>query len=477
MDTNNKEEINPLSLTPGCKVHFIGIGGSSMSGIAEIILARGYQVSGSDRADSPNLAKLRKLGAQVYIGHDANHLADDTALVVYTLAIAEENPEYQKALAQKIPLVERGKFLGFLTREHEISIAVAGTHGKTTTTSMIASVLLAADKDPSVHLGGIFPLIGGNVRASQSPYFVTEACEYHANFLNLSPFAGVILNVEEEHLDYYRNLEDIQIAFRRFVNLLPANGFLLVNADNTNALEVAKAASCPVHTYGSHAEGPGQGTHYHYTDLQQEDGRGSRYTLCKNALPLCSLSLPVPGLHNVLNSVAAAAVGDLLGCTPQAIEEGLAAFTGTARRFERKGHFCGAEVVDDYAHHPTEIAATLQAAREQCSGTIWSIFQPHTYSRARNFRKEFAQVLEASDQIIVTDIYAAREPDPGDVHSTQLVSLLEEKGLFARYMPDFDEILRYLQTQVKEGDMILTLGAGTITQLAEKLAAASCETE
>ncbi len=470
MGTKTTEQISQLNLVPGCRVHFIGIGGSSMSGIAEIVLARGYQVSGSDRAESPNLAKLRSLGAQIYVGHDERNLAEDTGLVVYTLAIAQDNPEYQKALRRKIPTIERGKFLGVLTREHAYSIAVAGTHGKTTTTSMVASILLAGQKDPSVHLGGIFPLIGGNVRASSSPYFVTEACEYHENFLNLSPFAGILLNIEEEHLDYYHSLKEIQTAFQKFVRLIPRQGFLVVCAENPNALEAAGAACCPIHTYGFQRKNPLLGgNHYRIADTQHSVSAGSLFTIYKNGTFFCQVELKVPGIHNILNATAAAAAGDALDCSPEEIVHGLGAFTGAARRFEIKGTFCGATVVDDYAHHPTEIAATLRAAKQFSGGRIWSIFQPHTYSRAKIFQNEFAEALADSHQIIVTDIYAAREKDPGDIHAAKLTAIMREKGLSALYLPDFDEILSYLRQRVQPGDIILTLGAGTITQLAEKL--------
>lgn len=456
-------------LSPGAHIHFIGIGGSSMSGLAQITAARGYRVTGSDRTDSDKLNKLRGLGIEICIGHDEKNLSPACSLVVYTLAIAKDNPEYCKARKLGIPTIERGVYLGILTKEHPYSIAVSGTHGKTTTTSMIASILISDHKEPSVHLGGVFPRIGGNILASPGPYFVTEACEYHENFLNLFPYAGVILNIEAEHLDYYRDISQIKQAFMKFARLLPADGFLVVCGQNQVALEAASAAVCPVTTYGCAASAEESPYEYTAIDLQANE-RGTRFQIWKEGRFFTEIFLSIPGRHNVLNALAAAAVCDRLHCTADSISDGLSQFCGTERRFEQIGVCNGAAIIDDYAHHPTEIRATLEAAAAYASGKIWCVFQPHTYSRAKAFLHDFPAALSGGDEIIVADIYSAREKNTGDISSQMLTDTLQKAGLRAVYMPDFQEITTYLRSHIKPNDLVITLGAGDINQVGYALA-------
>lgn len=448
-----------LNLLAGCRIHFIGIGGSSMSGLAEIVLERGCQVSGSDRVESCNTKKLRQKGAKIYIGHDALNVSDDTHLIVYTLAISNDNPEYLKAIEKGIPVMERGHFLGLLTREHEYSICVAGTHGKTTTTSMLAHVMLYANLDPSIHIGGNLPALGGNVRSSNSPYFVTEACEYHENFLNLSPYAGVILNIEAEHLDYFKDIDDVISAFKKFVKLIPKEGFAVVCAESKSALAAVENADCRVYTYGFSDD-----CNFTAKDIQYNENE-TRFKVYHNGVYLTDLALKVPGRHNVLNALATCAVCVNLGCDKEAVKDGLFTFVSPDRRFQKRGFLNGATIIDDYAHHPTEIRATLDSARQVTKGRVICVFQPHTYSRAKAFGNDFAEALLNVDDLVVTDIYAAREKNPGDINSQMLTEKFLSRGINVKYIRDFKDIADYLKKEAKENDTILLLGAGNVNDI------------
>lgn len=482
---DNKYDITPneINLTPGCHIHFIGIGGSSMSGIAEIALHRGYRVSGSDRSSSVSTERLQKAGAEIHIGHDKNNLSEDCALVVYTLAISDDNPEFVKAIENNIPVIERGVFLGALSREYPCSVAVSGTHGKTTTTSMIASVMIAGNMDPNIHVGGIIQTLGTNVRTGNGEIFVTEACEYHANFLNLSPQICLILNIEAEHLDFYKDLDDIKNAFTALANKVPEDGWLILCSDDENTVSITDKAHCNIATYGIkkpqsvvNADGKPAVYHYgvseitenaHHTDCVIDDGY--EFSIYKNDVLLTHTKLHVPGCHNMLNALATAAVADIAGCPADGIAEGLKLFKGAGRRYELVGKVNGAFIIDDYAHHPTEIKATLEAAHTTTSGKIWSVFQPHTYSRAINFKNEFCEVFKNSDFVIVTDIYAAREPFTDEISGEILASMFTENGIDAVYIPKFEDIADYLKNKVRQDDTILLLGAGTVNQIAKLL--------
>lgn len=459
IERENPSRESDLNLPAGCRIHFIGIGGSSMSGLAEIVLERGFRVSGSDRVESCNTQKLRQKGAKLYIGHDALNVPDDTYLVVYTLAISKDNPEYLKAIEKGIPVMERGHFLGLLTREHDYSICIAGTHGKTTTTSMLAHVMLHANLDPSVHIGGNLPVLGGNVRSSKSPYFVTEACEYHENFLNLSPYAGVILNIEAEHLDYFKDIDDIMYAFKKFIKLIPKEGFAVVCAESKPALFAAEAADCKVYTYGFSDD-----CDFIAKDIQYKENE-TRFKVYNNDGILTDLVLKVPGKHNVLNALATCAVCINLGCEKEAVKEGLLNFVSPDRRFQNRGFINGAPIIDDYAHHPTEIKATLDSAKQITKGRVLCVFQPHTYSRAKAFGDDFAEALLDADNLVVTDIYAAREKNPGDINSQMLAEKFLSKGINTKYISDFKEIAEYLKKEVRENDTILLLGAGNVNDI------------
>ncbi|MBQ8164694.1 MAG: UDP-N-acetylmuramate--L-alanine ligase [Clostridia bacterium] len=484
MDNRYDTKSDEIKLKPGCHIHFIGIGGSSMSGIAEIALHKGYKVSGSDRAASDSTDRLTKLGAAVFIGHNEENLSTDCELVVYTLAIADDNPEFTKAIQNNIPVIERGAFLGALSREYVCPIAVSGTHGKTTTTSMLASVMISGNMDPSIHVGGLVQTLGSNVRTGHGDIFVTEACEYHANFLNLSPKICLILNIEAEHLDFYKDLDDIKSAFSKLAKKVPEDGWLILCSDDKNTLDIAKYAHCNIVTYGIkpldekivNANGDLSKYHYsvsevketmHHTDCVIDDGY--EFSIYKNNKILAHTKLHVPGRHNMLNALAAAAAADLANCPPEGIAKGLEVFKGAGRRYELVGKVNGAFIIDDYAHHPTEIKATLDAAHTTTSGKIWCVFQPHTYSRALNFQNEFCEVFKNSDCVIVTDIYAAREPYTDKISASILTEKFLSNGIRAIYMPQFEDIASYLKEHVRRDDTILLLGAGTVNQIAKLL--------
>ena len=451
------------------KVHMIGIGGSSMNGIAEIIMGYGIRVSGSDRSASDNTRRLEARGAVIHYGHDAANVPADCDLVVYTLAIADDNPEYLRAKELGIPTVERGVFLGYVTGQHRFSLAVSGTHGKTTTTSMAAAILIDAGKDPCVHMGGYFPMIGGSVRASTSEYFVTEACEYYKNLLNLSPFAGIILNVEAEHLDYYKGgLPEIIDTFSAFAARLDPKGFLVVCADNANAMKAAGAANCRVLTYSAQSASAS----FHAEDINILPDGTSTFKIFAGNTMVTSVHLSVPGIHNVSNALAAAAACMQFGCTSEDIARGLSAFHGADRRFQVVGRVNGAMLVDDYAHHPTEIKATVGTALSMAGerGRVWSVFQPHTYSRAKFFGDDFMEALRGSAKVLVADIYAAREKDPGDINSSMLADRFRSGGLDAEYFPSFEEIKAFIRKNAVPGDIVLSLGAGDVNRIVIDLA-------
>ena len=448
-------------------VHFIGIGGISMSGLAEILLKEGFPVSGSDSHASALTEHLEQAGARICIGQAASNIPEDCKLVVYTAAIHPDNPEYREAKRRGVPMLSRAELLGQLMRNYQTSIAVAGTHGKTTTTSMIASILLEEDADPTISVGGILPSIGGNIRVGGSEVFLTEACEYTNSFLHFFPTIGIILNIEEDHMDFFKDLNDIRRSFRRFAELLPVEGLLIINSDIPNYEEITEGLTCRVVTFGSspdadyRAENTAYDTFGHPSfDLIrkiEKDGRRPRF------------SLKVPGEHNVCNALASIALADALRIPEAAVEKGLLSFTGTDRRFQYKGEVNGVTIIDDYAHHPTEIRATLHAAAHYPHRELWCVFQPHTYSRTKAFLKEFAEALSLADHVVLADIYAARETDTLGISSRDLERELAALGADVYYFPTFAEIEKFLSEKCMHGDMCITMGAGDVINIGEDL--------
>nr|WP_296956571.1 UDP-N-acetylmuramate--L-alanine ligase [uncultured Mediterraneibacter sp.] len=447
-------------------IHFIGIGGISMSGLAEILLEEGFTVSGSDSKESPLTKKLESEGAVIHYGQCAENITDTIDCVVYTAAINRSNPELMEAVSRKIPMLTRAELLGQLMKNYDTPIAVSGTHGKTTTTSMISHILLAADLDPTISVGGILKAIGGNIRVGKSETFITEACEYTNSFLHFFPKISVILNIEEDHLDFFKDLEDIRHSFHQFAGLLPADGTLVINGEIENYPEIYEGLDCNVVTYGT-----ADTFDYSAADIAYDDKGFVSFELIKHGERKGRIQLSVTGDHNVSNALASIATAELLDIPMETIQKGLLSFGGTDRRFEYKGTFNGVTIVDDYAHHPTEIAATLKAAQHYPHEKIWCVFQPHTYTRTKAFFNEFAEALSHTDHLVLADIYAARETDTLGVSSEALAEEAAKLGTDAHYFPSFAEIEAFLKENCKPGDLLITMGAGDVVKVGEELLA------
>ncbi len=446
-------------------LHFIGIGGISMSGLAQILLKEGFTISGSDKQESDLTGKLAALGIHVSCPQCEENITGDIDAVVYTAAIREDNPEFAAAKAKGLPMLSRAELLGQIMDNYKNSIAVAGTHGKTTTTSMLSQILLCAHSDPTISVGGILKAIDGNIRVGSSDIFVTEACEYTNSFLHFHPKYSLILNIEAEHLDFFKDLEDVRQSFRKFAGNTLNDGTIIINGDIKNYTEIVSGFSAETVTYGM-----SQNSGYYPADIVFDDMGCASYTLMKKDAPLTSIHLKVPGLHNVSNSLAAAACALSLSIPLSDIKAGLSSFSGTDRRFQYKGSLsCGARVIDDYAHHPTEIKATLEAAANYPHKRIICAFQPHTYSRTKAFLDDFADALSLADIVVLSDIYAAREKNTLGVSSADIEARLKNKGREVYYFPTFSEIEKFLQKKCMNGDLLITMGAGDIVKVGENL--------
>jgi UDP-N-acetylmuramate--alanine ligase len=442
----------------------MGIGGISMSGLAEILMEEGFTVSGSDSKKSPLTLHLASKGAKINYPQMASNITDDIDLVVYTAAISKDNPEYVAAVSKNVPMITRAELLGQIMKNYNTPIAISGTHGKTTTTSMISEILLAADADPTLSIGGILKSIGGNIRIGKSDYFVTEACEYTNSFLSFFPKISIILNIEEDHLDFFKDINDIRNSFRKFADILPNDGFLIINKGIDNLDEFTKGLNCNIVTFGKD-----NSADYSYTDVTfDEFGRGS-YTLLKKGVKSGTVKLGVVGEHNILNSLSVIALMDILKIDNATVLKALEAFHGTDRRFELKGTVGGITILDDYAHHPTEIKATLKAAANYPHKTLWCVFQPHTYTRTNAFLKDFAKALTLADKVVLADIYAAREKNTIGISSKDLQAEIEKLGTECYYFPSFDEIEKFLLENCINGDLLITMGAGDVVKIGENL--------
>lgn len=445
-------------------VHFIGIGGISMSGLAEILLEEGFTISGSDAKQSALTDSLAQKGATIYIGQKASNLSIRPALVVYTAAIREDNEEFKAAVDAGIPMLSRAELLGQIMDNYEKSIAVAGTHGKTTTTSMISQILLVAKADPTISVGGILEAIGGNIRVGGSEVFITEACEYTNSFLHFHPKYSIITSVEAEHLDFFKDIDDIRRSFHEFAGNTSHDGVLIINGQIEALDQITNNLSCSVTTYGLC-----ENDDFYAKNITYNDHACGTYTLMHKTEDLGTVSLSVPGKHNVSNSLAAIALCLNLGLPLDVIKKGLLQFGGTKRRFEYKGTKNGITVIDDYAHHPTEVAATLTAARNYPHGRIICVFQPHTYSRTKAFLSDFARVLSMADVVVLADIYAAREKNTIGISSKDLLAELQKNGQESYYFPSFDEIETFLSEKCINNDLLITMGAGDVYLIGEHL--------
>ena len=443
--------------------HFIGIGGIGMSGIAEILLSLEMKVSGSDLRRGPVTDRLAQLGATIYEGHDAGNVAGAT-VVVTSSAVGAANPEVIEAHARKIPVIQRAEMLAELMRL-KYGIAIAGMHGKTTTTSMVASVLTAGGLDPTVVVGGRVDALGSNARLGTTQYLVAEADESDRSFLKLSPILAVVTNLDREHMDCYKDMADVERAFLDFMDKVPFYGAVTACLDNPQLAGILPRARRRVFTYGVAAEAD-----FRLEFLEAGQGRFARFLVNTAEGPLGPFELHVPGRHNVLNATAAVAIARQLEVPADKIAEGLSHFRGVDRRFQQRGQARGVTVVDDYGHHPTEIRATLAAARECGHSRVYVVFQPHRYSRTLDLLEEFSGAFADADTVIVLPIYAAsEEPIPG-VTAERLASRIQ--GPTVHFAPEFDVAVQLVAAEVREGDLILTLGAGSVSQLAPQILAA-----
>lgn len=443
-------------------IHFIGIGGISMSGLAEILLNIGYVISGSDIKASTITDKLERLGATIYPFHSEENISA-TDLVVYTAAVKEDNTELKKAKELGIPSIERATLLGQVMKKYPYSMAISGTHGKTTTTSMITMIMMESGFNPTVHIGGVLEAIGGNTKIGGNKYFISEACEYVESFLKFYPYLAVILNIEYDHVDYFKSFDHVKSAFAKFASQVPDEGYVVANIDDTNIVSLINNISCNKITYGINNDLAMWST----KDITFDDNGFASFKLIMNKQELTDINLSVPGIHNVSNALGAIASCHTLGASIESIKQGLKAFTGTHRRFELKGESLGVTVIDDYAHHPSEVKATLKAAKNCTHKKIWCVFQPHTYTRTKFLLNEFAESFYDASTVILSDIYAAREKDTGEIHSSMLADKMKSEGIEALYLEGFDNIVTYLKENAGSGDLILTMGAGDIYKVGE----------
>lgn len=440
------------------RIHFVGIGGSGMSPLAEILHAKGYTITGSDVNESDNVDRMRRLGITVHLPQCAENIGD-AQLVVYTAAVSADNPELRAAESRGIPLMERAKLLGALSRNFKNTVAVAGTHGKTTVSSMISQILLQAGREPSVFIGGRLPLIGANGHAGKTDVFVCEACEFKDHYLEMTPAVSVVLNVDADHLDYFGNLDNVIISFRRFAS--QTTGTLIVNHDDENARRAVEGLThADIIWYGTSTD-----CDWSAQNITTYNGAYRCYDLYHCGEKITTIQLGVPGEHNVLNSVAASVAAALCGATTEEIVNGLRDFHGAGRRFEFLGTTNGVTIADDYAHHPTEIVATLTAAKALPYKQVWAIFQPFTYSRTAQHLEDFACALSIADHVIVSDIMGSREKNEWGVSSAQIT----ERIPHAHYLATFEEISDFVVKNAKEGDLVLTMGGGDVYKCARQI--------
>lgn len=454
-----------ISLEKLKKVHFIGIGGISMSALAEILITKGIAVSGSDAKESELTVRLVSLGAKIVYGQSAENITSDIDLIVYTAAIHSDNPELLAGKALNIPLMVRADFLGLIMKEYKNAINISGTHGKTTTTSMVSHILMEGGCDPTILVGGIIPSIGGNLRIGHSENFVNESCEYTNSFLSFFPTTAVILNVEEDHLDFFKDIQDIRNSFKRFAMLVPDSGYVIINSDIDKPEYFTSDLNCHVITFGSD---PSK-SDYSAENIEYNEMGCCRYTLLKKGKRISEIQLSVPGRHNVFNSLAAAAVGFSMNLSIDIIKNGLLSYTGTNRRFQYKGERNGVAIIDDYAHHPDEIAATLETAKNYPHRELWVVMQPHTYSRVKVLFERFVETLSSVEHLVLADIYAARETDTLGMSSQLLAEELKKRGTDVYYFPDFKSIEEFLLNRCVHGDLLITMGAGNVVNIGEDL--------
>lgn len=447
-------------------IHFIGIGGSSMSGLAQLLRGQGYCVRGDDRVSSHATEKLQQQGITVTIGHAAQNV-HGAGLVVYSAAIAKDNVERMECVRLGIPQMERSELLGQLAKAYTHSISVCGTHGKTTVTSMLSTVLLGASLDPTIHIGGEMDLIGGSVHSGKGDTFVTEACEFNASFLTLYPTLALVLNIDADHLDFYRDIEHIEDTFAQFLNQITPGGVAILCGDNQRTKAMASRIAAKSITYGI------EDTSCDYTaiDVSHDEFLHYSFTPVEHGTPLARITLSVAGYHNALNALGVVATARHLGLSGECIAQQIHKFAGAHRRFELTATVDGVKLYHDYGHNPVEFHTVIPLA-DAVAGDhhLFVVCQPHTYSRTKLLFNDYLTCFEGADTVLITDIYAAREKDPGDIHATMLVDALKAKGVPVVYTPDFDACERYLRANWHKGDVMITLGCGNINLLNEQIA-------
>ncbi|MBQ8956546.1 MAG: UDP-N-acetylmuramate--L-alanine ligase [Lachnospiraceae bacterium] len=444
-------------------VHFIGIGGISMSGIAELLLSEGYKVSGSDAHRTEITERLEELGARIGYPQKADNIPEDTDIVVMTAAIHEDNPEFMEAKRRGLKVETRADFLGQIMRGYDVPVAVAGTHGKTTTTAMISEILLAAEADPTISIGGVLRDIRGNFRVGGKKYFVMEACEYTNSYHSFYPRIGIILNVEPDHLDFFKDIEDIRRSFHRYGENIPDDGVLIINKDIEGFDEVAGGLKCRVITFGSD-----DSADYYADNIVYDEFARPTFDVHHEG-KVRRITLGVCGSHNVINALSAIAAADELDINEETVKTGLKNYTGTDRRFEVKGKLGGVTIIDDYAHHPTEIRATLSTAKKYPHRDLWVVFQSHTYTRTKALLDEFADALTLADHVICAEIYAARETDTLGVSGETLAERVKDRGTDSYYFPTFEEIKKFIRETLLDRDLLITMGAGDVVKIGDEL--------
>jgi UDP-N-acetylmuramate--alanine ligase len=448
---------------PGGRIHMIGIGGSSMSGLAEMLIDQGYQVTGSDRDETYLVHFVREKGVDVIIGHRAEnvHGAD---LVVYSAAISPENPERIEAEKLGIPAIERAWLLGQLMEGYSKAVGICGAHGKTTVTSMLSQMMMENGFDPGIHIGGRLDAIGGSTRVGHSDLFIAEACEYNRSFLHMPPTIAVVLNIDADHLDCYRDIDEIEETFGQYLAMLPENGIAVGNGDDPRIMRQFRKLTCKVTTFGFEKKNDW------YPENLLEDDRGyATFDLMYKGEKKTEVRMGVPGDFNVLNALAAIATAAEIGLAPEKAAGTVERFTGAHRRFELTDEIGGVEIFHDYGHNPAEMRNALSIARKRCKGHLWAVMQPHTFSRVRTLFDQYLTCTEEADYTLVTDICAAREKDPGDLNSGMLVEGMRKNGINAEWTPSFDDTEEYLKSHCRPGDLVLTMGCGDINLLNDQI--------
>lgn len=445
------------------KVHFIGIGGVSMSGLAQIMHNQNFIVSGSDTTESQLVLHLRTLGIKVFNNHAYENITNDIDIVVYTAAVKDTNPEIVSSKDKNIRLVNRAEFLGSIMESFTHAICISGTHGKTTTTSMISQALIDLKVNPTISVGATLQSIGGNFRMGSNDYFVVESCEYHDSFLNFFPYIGIILNIEEDHTDYFKNIGEIEDSFNKFANNINSSGYLIINKNIPNFNKIINNVKCTIITFGT------EDSDFYISDLTYLENNKTRFNLLYKGKILRDVTLNLPGIHNIQNAIATFATVYALNLSLDIAKLSLEKFYGPDRRFQIKGKFNGVTVIDDYAHHPTEISKTLGAIKNLGYDNVVCVFQPHTYSRTKALLEDFATAFNDANTVVLLDIYSAREVDTGEIHSRDLAQKLLANNKEVFYFESFVEAENFLYKKCINNELLITMGAGDVYLIGEHL--------